>query len=318
MFSPQVRVESTTRRGLRWLSRLALALVLGTASPLGAQTLTDHVIVKKDTLMTGVLYAHDHFDEYYEGSLKRSNGNIGKLTTQSVTWFGDYGITDRLNVLAYVPYVWTKASQGVLHGFEDFQDLTVGLKYQLTQKVLEKWGTLRTYLVASGGTPITNYSPDLLPLSIGLSASTVTGRGTVNLTHPSGWFTTGSVGYTVRDDVKLDRNFYFTNGQAFLTDRMEMPDVIDFQLSAGYQKPELYIPIYWSHQGTQGGGDIRRQDQPYASNNQDWSKIGGSVLWSPKYFRGNALRFEAAHVVSGRNVGQSTTLSAGIFHIFHF
>ena len=31
---------------------------------------------------------------------------------------GTYGVTDRLNVIAMLPYVWTSASQGVLerHG----------------------------------------------------------------------------------------------------------------------------------------------------------------------------------------------------------
>ena len=50
------------------------------------------------TLCTGFLYTHDSWDQYWEGTLKRGNGNIGTVTTQSVAWMGNYGITDRLNV----------------------------------------------------------------------------------------------------------------------------------------------------------------------------------------------------------------------------
>ena len=54
--------------------------------------------------------------EYWEGELKRENGNIGSVTTQSLMWFGNYGITDKINVMAMVPYMKTEASQGTLAG----------------------------------------------------------------------------------------------------------------------------------------------------------------------------------------------------------
>ncbi|HEY6108098.1 MAG TPA: hypothetical protein VIV56_04260, partial [Gemmatimonadales bacterium] len=92
---------------------LSLALV---AASLRAQTIDDGSMLPQRALATGVLYAHESWSQYWEGTLKRDNGNIGTLTTQSVTWMAAYGVTDRLSVMAMLPYVWTHATQGPLHG----------------------------------------------------------------------------------------------------------------------------------------------------------------------------------------------------------
>jgi hypothetical protein len=43
------------------------------------------------------------------------------VTTEANIWYASYGVSDRLNVIATVPYIWTEASQGVLHGSRGFQ-----------------------------------------------------------------------------------------------------------------------------------------------------------------------------------------------------
>ena len=72
-----------------------------------AQTLTDGFMMPKKDLCTGFMYSHDQWTKYWEGELKRDNDNIGKVTTQMITWVGVYGITDKINVIAMVPYVKT-------------------------------------------------------------------------------------------------------------------------------------------------------------------------------------------------------------------
>src|SRR5262245_50337514 len=140
-----------------------VALFSLSAVTASAQTVEDAVMMPKKTLCTGVIYAHDQWDEYWEGTLKRDNGNIGTLTTQSLTWAGNYGVTDRLNVIAALPYVWTEASQGVLHGMSGFQDVTMAVKFLLLETALTNAGTLRTIAVASAGTPVSDYTPDFQP-----------------------------------------------------------------------------------------------------------------------------------------------------------
>ena len=82
-----------------WRLLCALLLALG-ATTLDAQTIDDHLMMPRQQLCTGFVYMHDSWDRYWEGPLERGNGNIGTLTTQSVSWMGTYGVTDRVNVIA--------------------------------------------------------------------------------------------------------------------------------------------------------------------------------------------------------------------------
>jgi hypothetical protein len=89
-----------------------------------------------------------------------------------------------------------------------------------------------------------------------------------------------------------------------------MPDVFDYTVTAGYQNGRLCIPISLSQQRTRGGGDMRRQDMPFVSNRMDFVKVEGLVM-----YRG--IRLGTSRTVSGRNVGQATTLTLGLFRTFH-
>jgi len=96
-----------------------------------------------------------------------------------------------------------------------------------------------------------------------------------------------------------------------------MPRVVDYSLSPGYSKRGLMAQFTFSKLITQGGansGDIRRQDIPFISNRVIASKIGGSVMYPlpiPR-LRKTSLRVEYGHVVHGRNVGQSNTITVGL------
>src|SRR5918993_4871975 len=67
-----------------------------------AQTTTDGLMMGKNLFCTGFMYTHDKWTEYWEGELKRDNGNIGNVTTQSLMYYGVYGITGKLNLIAMV------------------------------------------------------------------------------------------------------------------------------------------------------------------------------------------------------------------------
>ena len=119
-----------------------------------AQTIDDGIMVAKRSLFTGDIYGRETWDHYWEGALKRDNGNIGTVTTQTNVWYANYGVTDRLNVIAMVPYIWTEASQGVLHGSQGFQDLTVAAKWNFLERPSTKAGALRTFAVRVGWHPV--------------------------------------------------------------------------------------------------------------------------------------------------------------------
>ncbi len=299
----------------------AILLFLAVCSGSGtvrAQTIDDGVMMPRGSLCTGFLYGHDSWTDYWEGTLKRDNGNIGKLTTQNLTWMGSYGIVGRLNVIAEVPFVWTNASQGVLHSMSGMQDMTLAAKYRLLESAFTSAGSLRAIAVVAGSAPLSNYTPDFQPLSIGLHSKQVSGRMTLDFEAERGWFLLGTAAYTWRGNVTLDRPAYFTDNQLFLTDQVAMADVFDYTIRAGYVRRGLQIPVSFSEQRTLGGGDIRRQDMPFVSNRMDFSKLDAFVMYSLPPAQRLAVRVMASYTLSGRNVGQSTTLSAGLLYTFHF
>ena len=217
-----------------------------------------------------------------------------------------------------LPYVWRHTSQGVLLGMKGVQDLTVAVKYNVVDTPFTRHGSLRTFAVVSAGAPIGDYTPDFLPLSIGSSSRSLAGRLTLHFQARPGWFVRGTGAYTWRGNVKLDRPAYYTNGQLFFSNEVAMPDVFDYTASAGYLDRRLHAPVYFTQQYTRGGGDIRRQDMPFVSNRMNFSKIGAfAQYWLPSS-RNLSVRLEANRTLKGRNVGQSTTLTAGVFYIFHF
>jgi hypothetical protein len=305
----QANPRHMLKRTSQWLILAAVSV-----SSASAQTIDDGMMMPKKTLSTGVLYAHDSWNEYWEGTLKRTNGNIGTLTTQSIAWVGGYGITDRLNVMAVLPYVWTHASQGVLHDLSGFQDLTIAAKYRLLTAPSRR-GTLSAFVVGAAAVPVSDYTPDFYPLSIGSGGSRASGRLTVGYESNSAWFVNASSAYTFCNNVRLNRNSYFTDGQLFLTNEVAMPNVLDNTLTAGIRNGHWRIPVSLVQRRTLGGGDIRRQDMPFVSNRMDFVKLDGALMYAmPKNL---SVGFGAGRVLSGRNVGQSTTFTSGLFYAIH-
>lgn len=301
---------------MSFLSVRAIAALLAGASLANAQTPDDGLMMSKGMATVGILYQHDQWDEYWEGSLKRSNGNIGTLTTQAITLLAGYGITDRLGVMAALPYVSTEASQGTLQNQSGVQDLTVAVKYRLMTAKVSNAGALSAFVVGAGALPMTDYTPDFMPLSIGTGGGRASGRLTLGFQSTSAWFVNMSGAYTWCGNVTLDRSSYYTDGHLYMSNEVSMPNVVDYTLTAGFASRNWRVPVSLTQQRTQGGGDIRRQDMPFVSNRMDFTRLHGAVMYAlPKRL---GLQIAAARVIEGRNVGQSTTISTGIAYAFHF
>ena len=297
-------------RTLRWL---ILAMV--SALPAAAQTMDDGSMMPKRTLSLGVLYAHDSWDQYWEGTLKRSNGNIGTLTTQSVTMVTGYSVSDRLGLIAALPYVWTHASQGVLHDMSGFQDLAFGARFKLLSSAPGRYGAFSAFIGGVAALPTSDYTPDFYPLSIGTAGRRAAGHFTLGFKSNSAWFADASASYMWCSNVKLNRNSYYTDGQLYLTNEVVMPNVVNYTLTTGVDLGRLRIPVSLVQQRTLGGGDIRRQDMPFVSNRMDFVKLGGGLMYElPKNL---SISLGAAHVLTGRNVGQSTTFTSGLVYALH-
>ncbi len=310
------QIKVARRRLATWLAAGVLVAASGSAV-VHAQTIEDGVMLSRGTLCTGVMYTHEAWDRYWEGALERTNGNLGTVTTQTVAAMANYGITNRINVIADVPLVWTGASAGVLHGQSGFQDLTLAAKINAVRLPVRDYGYLRAIGVLSTSLPMTNYTPDLQPLSLGTHSRRVAGRATLNFNGRHGLYLNGSTAYTFRGNVTLDRPFYYTNNQLYLSNQVAMPNIFDYSASVGYYRRDLKVIGIFKQQQMRGGGDIRRQDVPFVSNRMNYSSAGFEVQY-PLPRRLNNIQYWVAYnnVFDGRNVGQSSAVTTGAMYTF--
>ncbi len=283
-----------------------------------AQMVDDAVMMPNGVLCTGFVYTHDSWGRYWEGTQKRDNGNIGTLTTHTVAWMGTYGLGDRVNLIATLPWMATEASQGTLKGMSGLQDLSLAAKARLLDEQLTRHGRLSLFAAGAFVLPVGDYTPDFYPMSIGTASRRAAARALVDFQAERGWFVGGTVAYTFRGKVTLDRDAYFTDDRLYLTNQVALPDVIDYTVRVGYYKHGLYAPIAFTRQITLGGGDIRRQDMPFVSNRMNFSRLDALALYYLSRPQNLVLRAGASYTLRGRNVGQSTTFTAGVFYTFHF
>src|SRR5580765_9114596 len=91
-------------------------LCITLSGSLSAQTDIDAIMMEKNAFCVGPMYSYSSWKNYWEGTLKRENLNLGRVSTQMFGLMGNYGLTRKINLLFSAPYVKTKASAGTLHG----------------------------------------------------------------------------------------------------------------------------------------------------------------------------------------------------------
>ncbi len=277
-----------------------------------AQTVDDAIMMSKKQWCNGLTYMHSSWNEYWEGTTKRTNLNLGTVTTQSVMYMTSYGITDKLNVLVNVPYVWTNASAGTLHGMKGFQDIDVDLKYEFYKAKIGK-GDLSLIGLVGVTTPLSNYENDFLPMSIGLGSTNLSGRLTADYQNGL-FFATLSSAYVFRSNVTLDRTAYYTT-QINYTDEVDMPNQLYSNLFVGIRNSRLTVQAELMNMYTFGGFDIRKNDMPFVSNQMNSTSLGAHVKYFLPFITNLEVVASADYVIAGRNVGQAQTYMGGFFYI---
>jgi hypothetical protein len=281
-----------------------------------AQTEIDAIMMAKNRFCVGSIYQYSSWDKYWEGTNKRENLNMGTVSTQSIGVMGNYGITDNLNVLFNIPYVITDASAGTMKGQEGFQDLSLTVKYIPFEKKIKN-NTYTLYTIGSYSTPVSNYAIDYLPLSLGLGSKVATFRLMGDFQRGN-FFTTLSGAYLFRSNVEIERNSYFTNEMHY-TNEVDMPNVININLRAGYRTERLIAEAILDNWVTQSGGfDITQNNMPFPSNTMNALRLGTNIKYTFKKIPELALVGGTNYVIEGRNVGQSTTFYGGAFYVINF
>jgi len=298
---------------------LAAAMItagIASAGPASAQTDMDAIMMNKKQFCQGLTYDYSSWDHYWEGTFKRDNKNLGTVSSQMLMYMPNYGITNNLNVMASVPYVWTKASQGTLHGVNGIQDLSIHVKWR---PLVKSFGKNQFSLFAIGGfsTPLSNYVIDYLPLSIGLGSTNLSARGMIDYRYDH-FTVTGSATYTWRSNVKIDQTAYYDT-ELHSTNEVEMPNVAMYQLRTGYRGKYLIAEALVTKTNTLGGYDITKNNgQLYPNLKMNSTVVGVSVKYTLKKFTNLAFVGGSNFTVAGRNVGQSKAFNVGAFYAFYF
>lgn len=280
-----------------------------------AQTDLDAIMMGKGQLCIGPMYSYTSWKNYWEGTLKRENLNLGTVSTQMFSVMGAYGISDKLNVLFGAPYVKTKASAGTMAGMKGIQDINLFVKWMPIEKKMGP-GTFSLYTIGGISVPLTNYTPDFLPLSIGLRSKTASARLMLDYEYKN-IFATVSGTYVARDNIKIDRNSYYTD-HLILSNEVEMPDASNFNFRAGYRSSKLIAEAVVNKWTTLGGFDITRNNMPFPSNRMNATTAGVNVKYVVTNDHALSLVFGGNTTVAGRNVGQATTYYGSIFYIIEF
>lgn len=293
------------------------AFILALACPSGvkAQTDIDAIMMNKNQFCAGATYGYSSWKNYWEGTFKRNNLNLGTVSTKMVGVMGDYGITDKLNFLFGLPYVETHASAGTLHGQKGIQDLSMWLKWMGFEKQVGI-GTLSLYAMGGLSLPVSHYEPDFLPMSIGLHSTNLSGR--IMADYQIGHFSaTASGTYTWRSNVTIDQNSYYTT-EIHYTDKVQMPNMLSYNVRAGYRSERLIAEAVFDQMYTLGGFDIRKNDMPFPSNKMNATTAGVNLKYTFKAVDGLSLVGGGDYTLAGRNVGQATAYDLGVFYILDF
>ena len=289
-----------------------------------AQMMNDGIFMAKGNLCGGVTYMNDSWSKYWEGTLSRENKNLGTLTTQSVALMGNYGISDRFNLMFTLPYVTTKASEGTSKGMSGMQDLTMSVKYRIAQvKNLSVIGSVGASI------PTSNYVADYLPFAIGTQAKTAFARGILYYTFPKDLALTVHGTYTARSNIRVDRQMYFA-GRGFFTNEMIMPNITNLGAKFGHYSYRWQLEATLDQQITDGNlewqsegllastADILRNSMPGLCNKFDYTKVGFIAAYRVPALKDLQIMVTGGKILSGRNVGESTTFSVGISKFIDF
>ena len=279
-----------------------------------AQMPDDGFTMNKGELCLVAGFKQAKWNEYWEGERLRENKNLGTFTSNQYMPMAGYGITDRLNVFAGLPYIDNSSSAGWMMPMQGWQDVSLAVKYKALEvkknaMVFNLFGTI------SGSVPSNKYVPDFLPFSVGIRSKTFSPRLVAHLRHKSNAFFTAQAGYVFRSNITVDRTTYYTDDQ-YYSNKMAIPDVVEGSLKAGFANSRFRAFAVYNLVHSTSGSDIRRNDMPYPGNQMNMQTVGiHALLWMPGII-GLGINAGAEQTISGRNVGKAFMWTASLQYVF--
>ena len=292
---------------------LICACLIGSSQFASAQMENDGIMIPQNYLCPGLMYSHSSWTNYWEGTFKRNNGNLGTVSSNEYNFMVTYGLAKNLIATAGLPYIKTNASAGTLEGQKGLQDISLNIKWKALQIINGK-SKFSFFASVTGSAPISNYSADYEPLALGSHSRNFTARAVVDYVFGK-YFFTGSGAYTDRSDITIDRNSYFTT-VLINSNQVMLPNMSNYNFRTGYRSKYFIAEAIADISTSLGGFDITKNNMPFPSNRMNMTSVGANFRYRFKSFYNLELTASDQYVTSGRNMGQSNMIMGGVSYIF--
>jgi hypothetical protein len=309
------------KRPLLNLKNCLLFFVLSLGSQVQAQSPTDELMMPAKKACAFVGYEFGSFDQYWEGSTLRENQTIATVQRNTVNALVAVGIFDRLNVYVGLPYISTNSTEpngGHLAGTSGIQDLTLAAKYQIVKTNLFK-GEFSAFATLGFSTPVSNYSSDYQPYSLGLHTPELNYRGIVSYKSSKDLYVRAAGAYIWRGYTLTNREYYYNNG-SYYTPWMDVPSAwsVDGAIGMFFFDEALRAEINYTMLRSTSGDDIRPYNAPQPTNMVNFDKVGTMVQYHFPKIKGLALMGAHSRIINGRNIGKSNAFTFGVMYQFQY
>ena len=229
----------------------------------------------------------ESYDEFYRGNTKVSNPMVGEVETVTTTLWARWGITDRISLIANIPYV--DVDSDGLGGFADsgLQDIAALVNFKLGE--IDGGSVRHVFAAAVGGrTPISDYEANA-PVSLGDGTTDGLARLVYQLESGS-FFFTQQVGFDARGD--------------------DAPDGFPLVSELGYTVGRTTLSAQYFLYIADGGTDIGDPGFTFPSNQDETERLGLKAYVRLQDRLGLAL--SGFTTLDARNSGDATGFSGGL------
>lgn len=277
----------STQRFLGYLCASASAwALLGTSIAARAQDL-DGFSPAPGKGDIAISYSFDSYDEFWAGTTKVSEPALGEVESHSISLWWRHGLTDKLALVASVPYVDVDGDGPAPFEESGLQDLMVLAQYRLFTR---ESGASRHSIVLGGGfrTPASDYEANT-PIDVGDGTTDVLAR-LVYLLQSGSFYLSTQVGYDIRGE--------------------DAPDGLPLAVTGAWSFGRSTVSATYSRYFADGGTDIGDPGFTFPSNKDEYERIGAKLFsrindrfgWSVAAFT----------TLDGRNSGDTTGYSGGL------
>lgn len=141
------------------------------------------------------------------------------------------GVSKKVNIIASLPFIHTKASGVTQAGQSGLQDLSISAKIDWVQKQVFP-GRLLFLTNAHFARPVGNYLSDYMPFSVGGGAPELGLRGIGGYKMDNGLVFRAALAYIWRGQTEVERDYYYQDGSVY-SPFMNVPNVVNFHGAIG-------------------------------------------------------------------------------------